>query len=330
MKSIITTLFLTFAAAASAEQPNTIVEDSMVQSTEGESTGGDLFFNLACRDDENICRDGLVKRFSIRRYDDDGNCEGRCAFLPTLNRLRGFECGECPKCFADRDELVDAVDAYLDSEDPQTSTVAETYGYPIGSWCVKDVTDFSYLFDGTRGLGLAATFNEDLNSWNVAKAEDMKYMFASSAYNGDISGWDVSNVKEMQGMFEDATDFNGDLSKWNTESLEDTEYMFSGATSFIGAGISSWNVAKVETMCFMFEEADAFNIDIASWDVGRVVDFEGMFTEADVFSQNLCVSIILFLVRLVSSRHENFSNFSFRLSDRNGGITWLILPIRIK
>ena len=62
----------------------------------------------------------------------------------------------------------------------------QTYGWPMNSWCVGDVTDMSWLFNGM------ATFNED------------------------ISGWDTSNVETMMLMFGSATSFNGDLSAWVT------------------------------------------------------------------------------------------------------------------
>ena len=75
--------------------------------------------------------------------------------------------------------------------------VAQTYGWPMNSWCVGNVTDMSYLF---------------------------QYM---DTFNEDISGWNTSNVTRMYRMFREATSFNGDLSSWNTSSVETMQSMFS-------------------------------------------------------------------------------------------------------
>ena len=80
--------------------------------------------------------------------------------------------------------------------------LAQTYGWPMNSWCVGNVTDMSELF---RDMD---TFNED------------------------ISGWDTSSVMSMWSMFNGATSFNGNLSAWDTSSVTDIWGMFGRATSF--------------------------------------------------------------------------------------------------
>jgi hypothetical protein len=46
-------------------------------------------------------------------------------------------------------QLYEAVDEYLAAgENPENTSVAEAFGYPIGSWDVSRITDFSRLFDG--------------------------------------------------------------------------------------------------------------------------------------------------------------------------------------
>jgi hypothetical protein len=51
------------------------------------------------------------------------------------------------KCrsFNSTDELYQVVDIYVLrlTEDPQESIVAQTYGYPIGTWDVSQIKDFS-------------------------------------------------------------------------------------------------------------------------------------------------------------------------------------------
>ena len=120
------------------------------------------------------------------------------------------------QCFKDRAELKAAVDG--DWEDP-TGSIAQTYGYPIGSWCTKDVTDMSFMFEG------ASSFNGDLSSWDVSSVTDMSYMFFyASSFNGDLSCWDISSVTNMNGMFDDASSFNQNLCIWG-EKYGCTDYV---------------------------------------------------------------------------------------------------------
>ena len=106
-------------------------------------------------------------------------------------------------CFADRDELQTAVEFYIRTcPNNSNCIVAQTYGWPMNSWCVGNVTDMSELF---RDMD---TFNED------------------------ISGWDTSSVMSMWSMFNGATSFNGNLSAWDTSSVTDIWGMFGRATSF--------------------------------------------------------------------------------------------------
>ena len=83
-------------------------------------------------------------------------------------------------CFDDREELILAVHDYLRDSSPGTP-VAQKYGWPIGQWCVSNVTDFSKIF------------------------------FNQTEFNEDISEWDTSQAKNMHGMFEMATRFNQPL-----------------------------------------------------------------------------------------------------------------------
>ena len=66
-------------------------------------------------------------------------------------------------CFVDRDELKTAVDIYVNTNCANNSNciVGQTYGWPMNSWCVGNVTDMSNLF---RGMD---RFNEDIAGWDT-------------------------------------------------------------------------------------------------------------------------------------------------------------------
>ena len=101
--------------------------------------------------------------------------------------------------FVDAGALQDAVDKYLRDNSP-TSDVALMYGYPIGSWNVSQVTDFSNVFDVLRNP-LASTFDEDLSGWNTLAAEAMVRTFAgASHFNGNVSTWSTGRVSSMNAM----------------------------------------------------------------------------------------------------------------------------------
>lgn len=159
-------------------------------------------------------------------------------------------------CFRDRDELAQAVDAYLLDNSPDT-TVATKYGWPIGSWCVSNVTDFSRLF------------------------------FNATEFNEDLSGWDTSRALSMHGTFEMATSFNQPLTSWNVSLTNNFKSMFLGAKSF-NQDISLWDTSSCETMKNMFMGAQEFNWDLSSWNIESCVDISGMLHHATSFHQDLC------------------------------------------
>lgn len=159
-------------------------------------------------------------------------------------------------CFRDREELATAVDAYLSDSSPHTD-VATRYGWPIGSWCVSDVTDFSTLF---------------LNA---------------TEFNEDLSGWDTSKALTMHGTFEMATSFNQPLNSWNVSKTNNFRSMFLGARSF-NQDMSSWDTSSCVTMKNMFMGATVFDRDLSSWNVENCVDMKGMFHQATSYRQNLC------------------------------------------
>ena len=121
-------------------------------------------------------------------------------------------------------------------------TVAQTYGWPMNSWCVGNVTDMSYLF---------SYMSSDMSYSPLSKEMD--------TFNEDISGWDTSSVIDMSGIFRGSASFNGDLSLWKTSNVDNMGSMFNGATSFNG-NISSWDTSNVIYISGMFNGATSFNV----------------------------------------------------------------------
>ena len=206
-------------------------------------------------------------------------------------------------CFADRDELKEAVDAYIaeDCAGDSACAVGRAYGWPMNAWCVSNVTDMSELFLGAEG------FDGDVSSWDVSKVTDTSGMFRDArVFNGDVSAWDVSKVTDMSGMFWDAREFDGDVSAWDVSRVVDMSNLFKRTpfngdlsawdvsrvtnmdsvfqrAEFFNGDLSAWDVSKVTDMSKMFQRAWAFNGDVSAWDVSRVADMGGIFYEATAF-----------------------------------------------
>jgi surface protein len=170
--------------------------------------------------------------------------------------------------FTDTQALYDAVDNYLQNPSSNLTAAAVTYGYPIGSWDVSQITNFSRVFNADRSIPfdgkscgtIQSTFNEDISGWNVANAVNMEGMFACSQFNRDLSRWQVGNVQNMSGIFMFATNFNQNISAWNVGNVKDFSYAFAGATSFSG-DLSAWNVASATDLSWMVSAIQYRSID---------------------------------------------------------------------
>jgi len=176
--------------------------------------------------------------------------------------------------------LYNAVRAYVSQvcANNKVCPIAQTYGWPMNSWCVGNVKDMSSLFSNMD------TFNEDINGWNTSSATDTRWMFSNAeAFNRDLSNFDTSKVTDMSFMFQDARAFNGDVSNFDSSSVTDMESMFYGATAFNG-DISNFDTSKVTDMQFMFSRATSFNQDLSNFDTSSVTDMWSMFYEATSFN----------------------------------------------
>jgi surface protein len=196
------------------------------------------------------------------------------------------------KAFSTNHELVVAVRKYCGfNEDTyeysqvcspeDAEEIATTYGWPINSWDVSNVQDFSNLFCENDG------FNEDIGSWNVSNATSMNSMFlGAKSFNQDISSWDVSIVTDFNWMFTRTRSFNQDLYWWDTSNVTTMYRMFNNSTSF-NQDISEWIVSNVTDTTEMFQRATLFNQNLSQWDTSRVVRIQRKFDSATSFQQDV-------------------------------------------
>lgn len=222
--------------------------------------------------------------------------------------------------FRTTEELYEAVDTYRiltwnasDQSLFETSDVALRYGFPISSWNVSLITNFSYVFDATRfAPEIPWKFNENLGdwdvsnanamvgmfrnsvefqgigleNWNVSKVKDFSHMFYFSGVNGTISGWDTSRAELMDSMLS-LTKFNGDLSLWDVSRVRSMKAMFANADAFEGNGLENWNVQNVRDFSSMFDGAKVFNGTIGGWKTSSAETMERMFSYASIFNGDL-------------------------------------------
>ncbi|CAJ1967620.1 unnamed protein product [Cylindrotheca closterium] len=215
----------------------------------------------------------------------------RSSFLPTLFLGATTWCAIAQSvaaidCFKDGQELRNAVIQFTGdgcSDDNNCNNdIVQKYGWPIGTWCVSEVTNMEAIFY-TR-----SSFDDDISKWNVSAVNDMSWMFhGAELFNRDLSSWDVSSVTTMFSMFEDAATFNQDLSSWDVSSVTNMRDMFRDALLF-NQDLSSWDVSSVKDMGWMFANTNSFNRDLSSWDVSSLTDTSDMFAGAKAFNQDLC------------------------------------------
>jgi surface protein len=126
-------------------------------------------------------------------------------------------------------ELYDAVDLYLlqrfgaMNRSREERLLEDEEIVPIGLWDVRDIYNFTSVFDVRRNR-FAAQFNEDLHLWDVSNGITMESMFyGAEEFNGDISTWNTSNVINMKDMFALALKFSGNLSFWDVSKVTTME-----------------------------------------------------------------------------------------------------------
>jgi len=173
------------------------------------------------------------------------------------------------KCFADNAELGAAVREYV--KDPSaTSTVAATYGYPIGTWCVDQVTNFNSIFKAQKSFGesffllagrvmtvvvvlhgVTSAADDNNHQWVILQYQSSNSsfltvfarLFSSFAATTTCT---ASTNNTLHTIF--LTD--DDLEGWNTTGATQMRSMFEGAES-MAKSIDNWDVSNVEDMGLM-------------------------------------------------------------------------------
>jgi Mycoplasma protein of unknown function, DUF285 len=183
-------------------------------------------------------------------------------------------------------ELYQAVVQYVLAKGAENSVAALKYGYPIGSWNVSRIKNFSSVFDGERNQALV-DFDEDLSAWDVSQGTTMFRMFAlCKNFTGrGLDSWQTSRVTTMQAMFLQASEFQGNVSGWDVFNVVSMARMFSDNHVF-NANISRWNVSSVEDMAWMV----SCDIDCSYFD-----DRKGSSKRLVAFSRALFRSIQLII-----------------------------------
>ena len=174
------------------------------------------------------------------------------------------------ECITTNQDLLEAISEYMQDPYNPSRSVCKLYGYPIGSWCVDQLQDFSNAF--------AVTSPPDPNQPVIPI---------------DISDWNMQNATTTKNIFRGAYMFAIQLGDdWDLSNLEDASYMFSGAQfnlpSFYNpVSIGNWNMSNVKNTAYMFVNSDFNDAQISAWDLSSVNEASGMFS-GSAMSQNLC------------------------------------------
>ena len=128
------------------------------------------------------------------------------------------------------------------------------------------ITDMSELFAHSKRQDFSGIETQD-----VSKVTYMSHMFEGAAsFNQDIGSWNTSKITNMRSMFEEAESFNKPIGSWDTSNVTDMSDMFNGAYSF-NQDISNWDVSNVTDIRGMFHEAQSFDQNISRWSLRRTL-----------------------------------------------------------
>jgi surface protein len=103
----------------------------------------------------------------------------------------------------------------------------------------------------------------------------------------NIGQWGDIQWESMNSMFESAENLEYSASdKPDLANVNNMDSMFQDASSFNGS-IGDWNVSSVTSMRRMFQDASSFDQDLGSWNVSSVTDMGSMFEDASSFNGDI-------------------------------------------
>lgn len=190
----------------------------------------------------------------------------------------------------------------------------------VQNWGNIAWTNMENSFYGCENMTITATDAPDLSS-----IINMNRMFQGAAsFNQNINHWDVSNVAYMIATFWQATAFNQPLDNWDVSSVISTNSMFYSATSF-NQDISGWNVIRNTNMGAMFWLATSFDNNLASWNLRTLgVNLANIFRQSGMSTANYTDTIVgwgNYVITNSAPYNTNMSNQTGRTFDtsRAGG-----------
>lgn len=195
-----------------------------------------------------------------------------------------------PDCFQTRQDLLFAVDLYLDNLGNTVPSFAHPQG-DISSWCTTNIQDFSEAFAVARNP--SAAFFDAFLGWDMSKATSLRSMFQNAdAFTGlGLESWDVSSVTNFGQTFKGTVLFSGDLSAWNVGHGQNFQEMFQNTGAFgTSTDFSNWSVSNGMDFSGVFQSAQGFTGQgIDNWVFGpEVVDMQSAFRDTPLFGENLC------------------------------------------
>lgn len=129
-------------------------------------------------------------------------------------------------------------------------------GTGINTWTGK--------IDSTQAMFFSApSFNTSVDALDFSICTTCLEMFQNAtSYNQDMVGINFVSCTNFQDMFNTASAFNGDVSNWTIKSDAGTVNMtgiFRSATVFVGDGVSTWNVTRVNNLTNAFLSSSLSN-----------------------------------------------------------------------